>query len=77
VKRANRNSPSETNACRLPIVPEFVVTWRESIGTSQPPPPLLSVFNKEEIMPIIFVMWAVPALIFVGGVGYVLVRAIQ
>jgi hypothetical protein len=35
------------------------------------------VFNKEEIMPIIFVMWAVPALIFVGGVGYVLIRAIQ
>ena len=39
------------------------------MGTSQPPPPLLAVFNKEEIMPIIFVMWAVPALIFVGGVG--------
>jgi hypothetical protein len=47
------------------------------MGTSQPPPPLLAVFNKEEIMPIIFVMWAVPALIFVGGVGYVLIRAIQ
>ena len=47
------------------------------MGTSQPPPPLLAVFNKEEIMPIFFVMWAVPTLIVVGGVGYVLIRAIQ
>jgi hypothetical protein len=32
---------------------------------------------EEANMPVFFIMWAVPAVILIGGVGYYLVRAVN